>query len=69
MVTSWAMSGSTLDQILSNLLSCSNLLPAELMYGEEHLWSLCVEVQFYILAAAICPLAGASLSFRSSAAL
>ena len=55
--------------ILSNLLSCSNLLPAELMYGEEHLWSLCVEVQFYILAAAICPLAGASLSFRSSAAL
>lgn len=32
----------------------ANLPPASLMHGGEHLWSLGVEMQFYVLAALIC---------------
>lgn len=44
MLILWVASGGNL---LSNLLFVSNLPPAQLMHGGEHLWSLCVEVQFY----------------------
>jgi peptidoglycan/LPS O-acetylase OafA/YrhL len=34
--------------LLANLLFFSNLPPAQLLPGGEHLWSLCVEMQFYL---------------------
>lgn len=34
-------------EIAANLLFFANLPPTQLMPGGEHLWSLCVEVQFY----------------------
>lgn len=37
--------------LLPNLLFYSNLPPAQLIQGGAHLWSLCVEVQFYAVAA------------------
>jgi peptidoglycan/LPS O-acetylase OafA/YrhL len=40
--------------LLPNLLFYSNLPPAQLLRGGEHLWSLCVEVQFYAIAALLC---------------
>lgn len=40
-----------LTTALANLLFFSNLPPAKLMHGGEHLWSLCVEMQFYLAAA------------------
>ena len=33
---------------LSNLAFISNLPPTRLLQGGEHLWSLCVEMQFYV---------------------
>ena len=36
-----------------NLLFNSNLPPVVLLHGGEHLWSLCLEMQFYLAAAAI----------------
>jgi peptidoglycan/LPS O-acetylase OafA/YrhL len=33
--------------LVANLLFAANLPPARLMHGGEHLWSLCLEVQFY----------------------
>lgn len=51
MIVLWLTSGGDL---LSNLLFYSNLPPAELMVGGEHLWSLCVEVQFYAAVALLC---------------
>ncbi|WP_082450114.1 acyltransferase family protein [Sphingomonas sp. Leaf231] len=33
---------------LANVLFFSNLPPTRLLHGGEHLWSLCVEVQFYL---------------------
>lgn len=44
--------------LLANLAFYSNLPPAQLMHGGEHLWSLCVEVQFYLFAALIVLAAG-----------
>jgi peptidoglycan/LPS O-acetylase OafA/YrhL len=44
--------------LTANLAFYSNLPPSRLMYGGAHLWSLCVEVQFYVFAAAIIALAG-----------
>lgn len=38
---------------LANFAFFANLPPAQLMHGGEHLWSLCVEVQFYLAAALI----------------
>lgn len=43
---------------IANLSFYSNLPPAKLMHGGEHLWSLCVEVQFYLFAALIALLGG-----------
>ena len=34
--------------LLANLLFVSNLPPSALLHGGEHLWSLCVEMQFYL---------------------
>ncbi|MFD1786662.1 acyltransferase family protein [Sphingomonas floccifaciens] len=39
--------------IAANLLFYANLPPAHLMSGGEPLWSLCIEVQFYLSIAAI----------------
>ena len=43
---------------LANLLFYANLPPQHLMNGGGHLWSLCVEVQFYIGVALIVKLLG-----------
>ena len=40
--------------VLRNLLFVANLPPATFMIGGNHLWSLCVEMQFYLGVAAIC---------------
>lgn len=39
--------------IARSFLFTSNLPPVDLLHGGEHLWSLCVEVQFYLTVAAI----------------
>jgi peptidoglycan/LPS O-acetylase OafA/YrhL len=39
------------DVVVGNFLFVANLPPARLMEGGQHLWSLCVEVQFYALVA------------------
>lgn len=44
--------------IARNLSFTANLPPAALMFGGEHLWSLCVEMQFYLTVAAIVLLFG-----------
>lgn len=44
--------------IARNLLFVANLPPASLMIGGEHLWSLCVEMQFYLTVAMICLILG-----------
>lgn len=44
--------------ILANLLFVSNLPPSHLMGSGEHLWSLCVEMQFYAGVAALVAIAG-----------
>lgn len=41
-----------------NYLFIANLPPASLLEGGEHLWSLCVEMQFYASIALICALLG-----------
>ncbi len=46
------------SSLLANLGFIANLPPARLMEGGHHLWSLCVEVQFYLVVAAIVALAG-----------
>ena len=49
---------ATLPVVVANLGFFANLPPAQLMHGGEHLWSLCVEVQFYAFAAIIVFCAG-----------
>ena len=44
--------------ILRNLAFVANLPPASLLHGGEHLWSLGVEVQFYLVAAVLVLLLG-----------
>lgn len=51
MMILWLASGGNL---LANLLFVSNIPPAQLMYAGEHLWSLCVEVQFYATVILLC---------------
>ncbi|WP_205481686.1 acyltransferase family protein [Sphingomonas arenae] len=46
------------DTLARNLLFVANLPPADLLHGGEHLWSLGVEMQFYVLAAALCLVLG-----------
>jgi len=45
--------------MLANLLFVANLPPVRLLHGGEHLWSLCVEVQFYLTVALIVAVGGA----------
>ena len=44
--------------IAKNFLFVANLPPVTLFQGGEHLWSLCVEMQFYLTISAICLLLG-----------
>jgi peptidoglycan/LPS O-acetylase OafA/YrhL len=44
--------------VARNLLFIANLPPVSLLIGGEHLWSLCVEMQFYLTVATICLLFG-----------
>ncbi|MFC3594285.1 acyltransferase family protein [Novosphingobium piscinae] len=44
--------------LLENLVFLANLPPVHLMEGGNHLWSLCVEVQFYVTVAVIVGLLG-----------
>lgn len=43
---------------LANFAFFANLPPAQLMHGGNHLWSLCLEVQFYCIVALIVAVAG-----------
>lgn len=45
-------------EALANFLFYANLPPAQLLHGGQHLWSLCVEVQFYLVAALLAALLG-----------
>lgn len=47
-----------LPTMARNFLLVANIPPAALLPGGEHLWSLCVEFQFYVLAALLCLLFG-----------
>jgi len=47
-----------LKTALANFLFFANLPPAHLMNGGSHLWSLCVEVQFYVCVALLAGIAG-----------
>lgn len=44
--------------VAANFLFYANLPPAHLMHGGQHLWSLCVEAQFYMAVALLVLLAG-----------
>jgi peptidoglycan/LPS O-acetylase OafA/YrhL len=44
--------------VARNFLFIANLPPVTLLQGGEHLWSLCVEMQFYMTVSAICLLLG-----------
>ena len=44
--------------VARNFLFVANLPPVSLMIGGEHLWSLCVEMQFYLTVATICLIFG-----------
>lgn len=46
------------EVVVKNLLFVANLPPASFLVGGNHLWSLCVEMQFYLGVAAICALLG-----------
>lgn len=50
--------GSDLLSLAANFLFFANLPPAHLYVGGEHLWSLCVEIQFYVGIAALVAAAG-----------
>ena len=53
-----AVNGADLHTALANLLFFANLPPAALMHGGNHLWSLCVEMQFYLLVATLVAVIG-----------
>lgn len=46
------------ELLVANLAFYANLPPSQLMEGGNHLWSLCVEVQFYLAVALIVGVAG-----------
>jgi peptidoglycan/LPS O-acetylase OafA/YrhL len=50
--------GATEQQIGRNFLFVSNIPPADLLQHGEHLWSLCVEMQFYLIAALLAIIGG-----------
>jgi peptidoglycan/LPS O-acetylase OafA/YrhL len=51
-------SNGIMARLVANLLFFANLPPAKLFHGGEHLWSLCVEMQFYVGAALLVALGG-----------
>lgn len=51
------------DTALANFLFYANLPPAHLMTGGNHLWSLCVEVQFYLSVALLVAVGGQRVLF------
>lgn len=46
------------QHIIANLLFVANLTPDTLMRGGHHLWSLCVEMQFYVFVAVLVSVGG-----------
>ena len=46
------------DMLVANLAFYANLPPAKLLPGGEHLWSLCVEIHFYVGVALLVALLG-----------
>lgn len=50
--------GASGSQVARNLLFLSNLPPADLLKHGEHLWSLCIEMQFYLVAALLALIGG-----------
>lgn len=42
---------ASIDTAFANVMFFANLPPAKLMAGGEHLWSLCLDFQFYIFMA------------------
>ncbi|MXO86635.1 acyltransferase family protein [Altererythrobacter aurantiacus] len=48
----------SVSELIANLLFYMNLPPSQLMTGGAHLWSLAVEMQFYVAVALIAALAG-----------
>ena len=55
--------GASLQTAIANFMFFANLPPAQLMAGGEHLWSLCVEMQFYIFMALLVLLGGRKAVF------
>lgn len=53
-----ALFPGNLRYLPANLAFLSNLPPSRLMNGGEHLWSLCVEIQFYVTVAVIVRIGG-----------
>ena len=60
MLVAWWMDGPTRepDVLIRNMLFVSNLPPAQLFDAGGHLWSLCVEMQFYLGVALLVALGG-----------
>lgn len=55
--------GASMQTGAANFLFFANLPPAQLMAGGEHLWSLCVEMQFYIFMAILVLVGGRNALF------
>ena len=58
MVVLYFSSSNSLAQLVGNLMFTANLPPARLLHAGNHLWSLCVEMQFYVGVAVLVALAG-----------
>lgn len=54
----WNITDTSSTEFIANLLFFSNLPPQQLMIGGGHLWSLCVEMQFYLATAFMIAVAG-----------
>lgn len=53
-----ATTSAPLSDVVANIAFIANLPPTHLLSGGDHLWSLCVEVQFYVGIAALVAIAG-----------
>ena len=58
MVVLYFSPSNSLAQLVGNLTFTANLPPARLLHAGDHLWSLCVEMQFYVGVAVLVSLAG-----------
>jgi peptidoglycan/LPS O-acetylase OafA/YrhL len=54
----WNIENTPTFAFLANILFFSNLPPQHLLVGGGHLWSLCVEMQFYVVTAFMIAVAG-----------